>query len=116
MTQVIIRGILGVCWVLLLLLQVWVLGQQSALSVIEGSSQEAIGSNVTSKCYTIHSNGNYPKVSNAVGIPLENINLHLQLPSTPFFRKKSLNCSNVQAKLFCATEWLNCPEKQRPQH
>ena len=71
--------------------------------VIAGSLQWLIGRNVTSKCDLIHTNWNYPKLSNQKVVPLQNVDMHSYIPLYIFLNNTNNKFSNFQAKLFCAT-------------
>ena len=71
--------------------------------VIEGTSQWPIGRNVTTKYDIIHTNGNYPKLSNRTKTALQNIDMHSYVLSYIFLDRTNSNCSNFDAKLLCAT-------------
>ena len=64
--------------------------------VTNESSGCLIGRNVTTKCDTIYSNGNYLKLTDRTKTPQKNVDMHSYLPSYVFLKGTNNSCSNYQ--------------------
>ena len=80
--------------------------------VVKGSSQWIVGPNGTTKCDTIHTNGNYLKMPYDSRTALQTFEFHSYMTHEISFKKEGY--SSFQAKLFCATVDLNDSENQTP--